>query len=127
MTTREALFRAVLASPRDMVPQLVLADYLEELGELALAVELRSGPYYRPKYVPECDPTPWVWFRGPRNGEPAVGPHQLPLRVFRRLRPDSGNPWWAEVCGYRDEDAALDDLTMAVAAAWPVAGLAGAG
>lgn len=41
MTTREALLRAVLATPEDDLPRLVMADHLDEIGEAKLAEFVR--------------------------------------------------------------------------------------
>lgn len=118
MSHEDAFVHAILTDPRNQLPGLVFADWLDEHSRYDLADAFRAGVMYRPAVVPECRPCVWAWYRG-KVMFPPTGPAELPWQVFRLLRPMRGNPEVATIVNYLTEDDAIDDLSNAANKAWP--------
>lgn len=117
MTHEDAFVIAILTDPRNLLPGLVFADWLEERGQYDLAEAFRACKMYRPAVVPECRPCVWAWYRG-KVMFPPSNPAELPWQVFRHLRPMRGNPEVAQIVNYLSEDDAIDDMSKAANVAW---------
>ena len=91
-----ALFRTVLDSPRDPLPKLVLADYLDERGEPVLAHAFRWCAAYKrhPEYGPAALAPGW-WRSSTGHDECELTPEFLPDLVAHAMpnAHDRGDHW----------------------------------